>query len=82
MDSKITADVDCSHGIRRGLLLRRKALTNLEGILMQRHHFADKGPIVKAIVFPLVMYRCESWNVKKGNTKELMFSNCGAGKDS
>ena len=49
---------------------------------MQRHHFADKGPVVKAIVFPLVMYRCESWNVKKGSTKELMFSNCGTGKDS
>ena len=49
---------------------------------MQRHYFADKGPIVKAIVFPLVMYRCESWNVKKGNTKELMFSKCGVGKNS
>ena len=40
---------------------------------MQRHHFADKGPVVKVIVFLLVMYRCESWDVKKGSTKELMF---------
>ena len=61
LDSKITADGDCSHEIKRHLLLERKAMTNLDGILQkQRDYFTDKGRIVKALVFPVVMYRCES----------------------
>ena len=61
LGSKITADGDCSHEIKRHLLLERKAMTNLDGILQkQRDYFTDKGRIVKALVFPVVMYRCES----------------------
>ena len=61
-----TADGDCSHEIKRHLLLGRKAMTNLDSILKkQRHYFANKGPIVKAVVFPVVTYGCESWTVKK-----------------
>ena len=65
LGSKITADSDCSHEIKRRLLLGRKVMTNLDSILKSRHHFADKGPYVKAMVFPAVMYGCESWIVKK-----------------
>ena len=61
--SKITADGDCSHKIKRCLLLGRKVMTNLDSIL-KRHYFANKGPS-KAMVFPVVMYGCESWTVKK-----------------
>ena len=62
--SKITADVDCSHEIKRFLLLERKAMTNLDSIL--KKDFADKGPSSwKATVFPVVMYGCESWTLKK-----------------
>ena len=61
LDSKITADGDCSHEIKRHLLLERKAMTNLDSVLKkQRYYFTDKGSIVKAMVFPVVMYRCES----------------------
>ena len=63
--SKITADGDCSHEIKRHLLLGRKVMTNVESILKQRHYFANKGPSVKAMVFPVVTYGCESWTVKK-----------------
>ena len=60
LGSQITADGDCSHEIKRHLLLGRKALTNLDNIIKrQRHYFANKGPS-KAMVFPVVMYRCES----------------------
>ena len=60
LNSKITADGDCSHEIKRHLLLERKAMTNLDSnIKKQRHYFADKGLIVKAMVFPVVLYRCE-----------------------
>ena len=65
LGSKITADGDCSHEIKRCLLLRRKVMSNLDSILKsQRHYFANKGPS-KAMVFPVVMYGCESWTVKK-----------------
>ena len=57
--SKITADGDCSHEIKRCLLLGRKAMRNLDDIKKQRHHFPDKGPSSKAMVFPVVMYGCE-----------------------
>ena len=64
--SKITADGDCSHEIKRRLLLRRKAMTNLDSILKSRDiALPTKVHLVKAIVFPVVMYRCESWTIKK-----------------
>ena len=64
--SKITADGDCSHEIQRHLLLGRKAMTNLDSILRSRDiTLSTKVHLVKAIVFPVVMYRCESWTIKK-----------------
>ena len=64
--SKITADGDCSHEIKRRLLLRRKVMTNLESILKSRDiTLPTKVRLVKAMVFPVVMYECESWTVKK-----------------
>ena len=64
--SKITADGDCSHEIKRCLLLGRKVMTNLDGILKSRDiTLPTKVCLVKAIVFPVVMYRCESWTIKK-----------------
>ena len=66
LGSKITVDGDCSHEIKRHLLLARKALTNRDNILKkQRHHFVDKGLYNQIIVFPVVMYGCESWTLKK-----------------
>ena len=66
LGSKITADGDCSHEIKRCLLLGRKVMTNLDSILKkQRHYFATKVSLVKAMVFPVVMYECESWAIKK-----------------
>ena len=63
--SKITADGDCSHEIKRHLLLRGKAMTNLEGILKSRDiTWPTKIYVVKAMVFPVVMYGCESWTIK------------------
>ena len=65
-DSKITADGDCSHEIKRRLLLGRKAMTNLDGILKSRDiTLPRKVCLVKAMVFPVVMYGCESWTIKK-----------------
>ena len=64
--SKITADGDCSHEIKRCLLLGRKVITKLESIFKKhRHYFANKVHIVKAMVYPVVMYGCESWTIKK-----------------
>ena len=64
--SKITADGDCSHEIRRCLLLGRKVMTNLDSILKSRDiTLPTKFHLVKAIIFPVVMYGCESWTVKK-----------------
>ena len=64
--SKITADSDCSHEIKRRLLLGRKAVTNLGSILKSRDTtLLTKVHLVKAMVFPVVMYRCESWTIKK-----------------
>ena len=66
LGSKITADGDCSHGIKRRLLLGRKVITNLDSILKSRDiTLPTKVLLVKAMVFPLVMYGCESWTVKK-----------------
>ena len=65
-DSKITADGDCSHEIKRHLLLERKVMTNLDSILKSRDiTLSTKVHLVKAMVFPVVMYGCESWTVKK-----------------
>ena len=63
--SKITVDGDCSHEIKRHLLLRKKVMTNLDDILKSRHYFANKGPSSLGYGFPVVMYGCESWTVKK-----------------
>ena len=66
LGSKITADGDCSHEIKRHLFLGRKTMTNLDSILKkQRRYFANKGPYSKAMVFSVVMYRGESWTIKK-----------------
>ena len=72
LGSKVTVDSDCSHEIKRCLLLGRKVMTNLDSILKkQRHYFANKGRLVKAIVFPVVMYGCESWTVKKTEPRRI-----------
>ena len=80
---KITADGDCSHEIKRRLLLGRKAMTNLDSILKSRDiTLPTKVRLVKAMVFPVVMYGCESWTIRKLSAKELIFLNCDVGKDS
>ena len=81
--SKITADGDHSHEIKRRLLLGRKAMTNLDSILKRRHiTLPTKVHLVKALVFTVVMYGCESWTVEVLSTEELMLLNCGVGEDS
>ena len=81
--SKITADGDCSHEIKRRLLLGRKAMTNLDSILKSRAMtLPTKIHLVKAMVSPIVMYGCESWTIKKAEHEELMLLNCGVGEDS
>ena len=70
--SKITADGDCSHEIKRHLLLGRKVKTNLDSILKSRHIILPaKVCLVKAMVFPVVMYGCESWTVKKAEHRRI-----------
>ena len=69
LDTKITADGDCSHEIKRCLLLGRKAMTNLDS---KDITLLTKVLLVKAMVFPVVMYGCKSWTIKKLSTKELM----------
>ena len=81
--SKITADGDCSHKVKRHLLLGRKVMTNLNSILWSRNiTLPTKVHLVKAMVFPVVMYGCESWTIKKAELIELMLLNCGVGEDS
>ena len=82
LGSKITSEGDCSHKIKRHLLLGRKAMANLDNILKSRDMtLLTKVHTVKAMVFPVVMYGCESWTIKKA--EHLRFdSNCGAGEDS
>ena len=83
LGSKITADGDCSHEIKRRLLLGRKVMTNLDSILKSRDiTLPTKVCLVKAMVFPVVMYGCKSWTIKKAECKELMLLNCGAGENS
>ena len=82
LGSKITADGDCSHEIKGRLLLGRKVMTNLDSILKkQRHYFANKVCLVKTIVFPEVMYGCESWTIKKAECQRIDALNCGVGED-
>ena len=70
--SKITVDSDCSHKIKRHLLLGRKAMAVLDSVLKkQRHHFANKGPYIKAMVFPVIMYGCESRTIKKAERRRI-----------
>ena len=72
LGSKITADCDCSHEIKRGLFLGRKAMTNLDCILNSRDiTLPTNVPLVKAIVFPVVMYGCESWTIKKAEHQRI-----------
>ena len=81
--SKITAHGDCSHEMKRRLLLGRKVMTNLDSILKSRNiTLPIKVLLVKAMVFPVVMYGCESWTTKKTSAEELMLLNFGFGVDS
>ena len=80
---RITVDGDCSHEIKRPLFLGIKAMTNLDSILKSRDiTLPTKVHLVKAVVFPVVMYGCESCTVKRLSTEELMLLNCGVGEDS
>ena len=80
---KISTDGDCSHEIKRCFLLGRTAMTNLDSILKSRDiTLPTKVHLVKAMVFPVVMYGCESSTMKKVSTEELMLLNCGVGEDS
>ena len=81
--SKITADGDCSHEIKRCLLFERKVMTNLDSILKSRDiTLSTKICLVKAIVFPVIMYRCESCTIKKAECQRIDALNCGVGEDS
>ena len=80
--SKITADGDCSHEIKRHLLLERKVMTNLDSILKSRDiTLPTKVHLVKAMVFPVVMYGCETWTIKKAECQRLVLFNGGVGED-
>ena len=81
--SKITADGNYNHEIKRRLLLGRKVMTNLDSILKSRDiTLPTQDHPVKAMVFPVVMYGCESWTVKKAEHQKLMLLKCGVGEDS
>ena len=81
--SKITADGDCSHEIKRRLLLGREFMTNLDSILKSRDiTWPTKVCLVKAMVFPVLMYGCESWTIKKAECRRIDGLNCGVGEDS
>ena len=83
LSSKITADGDCSHEIKRRLLLGRKGMTNLDSILKSRDiTLSLKVRLLKTMVFPVVIYGCESWTIKKAELKEFMLLNSGVGEDS
>ena len=83
LGSKITADADCSHEIKRCLLLGRKVMTNLDRILKSRDiTLPTNVHLVKAMVFPVVMYGRESWTVKKAECRRIDSLNCGVGEES
>ena len=80
--SKINADGDCSHEIKKCLLLGRKVMTNLDSIFKSRDiTLPTKVHVVKAMVFPVVMYGCESWIIKKVELQRIDALNCGVGED-
>ena len=82
LGSKITGDGNCSHEMKRHLLLGRKVMTNIDSILKSRDiTLPTKVCLVKAMVFPVVMYGYESWTIKKLSNEELMLLNCGVGQD-
>ena len=81
LGSKITADSDCGHEIKRCLFLGRRAMTNLDSVYKSRNiTLLTKVHIVKSIIFPVIMYECESWTIE--SIEELMLLNCDAGEDS
>ena len=83
LGSKITAGGDCSHEIKRHLLLGRKVMTNLDSILKSRNiTLPTKVCLVKAMLFPVVMYGCESWTIEKAERRRIDALNCGVGEYS
>ena len=83
LGSKITADGDCSHEIKRRLLFGRKVMTNLDSILKNRDiTLPTKVHLVKVMVFPVVMYGCETWTIRKAEHQRTDALNCGVGEDS
>ena len=83
LSSKITADGDCSHEIKRRLLLGSKAMTNLDSLLKSRDiTLSTKVRLVKAMVFLVVMYGFESWTIKKAERQRINLQHCGVGEDS
>ena len=83
LGSKIIADGDCNHEIKRHLLPRRKVMTNLDSILKSRDMtLPTKVRLVKAMVFPGVMYGCDNWTIKKAERRRIDAFNCGVGEDS
>ena len=83
LGSKITADGDCSHEIKRCLLLGRKVMPNLDSVLKSRDTtLSTKVCLVKAMIFPVVMYGCEIWTIKKAECRRIDALNCGDGEDS
>ena len=83
LGSKITADGDCSYEIKRCLLLGRKVMTDLDSILKSRDiTLPTKVRLVKAMAFPVVIYGCDSWSVKKAEHQRIDALNCGVGEDS
>ena len=82
LGSKITADGNCSHETKRHLLLGRKVMTKLHSVFKSRDiTLPTMVRLVKAMVFPVVMYGCESWTIKKAEYRKLMLLNCGVGED-
>ena len=83
LGSKITSDGDCSHEIKRRFLLGRRVMTKLDRILKSRDiTLPTKVCLVKAMVFPVVMYGCESWTIRKAERRRIDAFNCGVGEDS
>ena len=83
LGSKITVDSDCSHEIKGHLLFERKAMTNIDKMLKSKDLILlTKVHIVKAVVFPVVMYGCESWSIKKAERQRIDSSTCSAREDS
>ena len=82
--SKITTDGDSSHEIKRRLLLGRKSMTNVDSILKSRdiNYFANKGLSSKSYGFPVVMFGCESWTIKKAERRRMVLFSCGVGENS